>query len=74
MIHVQEIARKKKALKEFVDFPWELYQNDPTGFRSAGNRPGPCWGRTIPFWPTDRTLSSLPMRKAVAAGESPAGL
>ena len=29
MIHVQEIARKKKALKEFVDFPWELYQNDP---------------------------------------------
>ncbi|HHU82487.1 MAG TPA: N-acetyltransferase [Firmicutes bacterium] len=29
MIHVQEIERKKKALKEFVDFPWEIYRNDP---------------------------------------------
>lgn len=28
-IHVEEIERKKSALKEFVDFPWELYRNDP---------------------------------------------
>ena len=29
MIYVQEIPKTKKALKEFVAFPWELYRNDP---------------------------------------------
>ncbi|NLY88727.1 MAG: N-acetyltransferase [Firmicutes bacterium] len=29
MIHVQEIEKKRNTLKEFVDFPWELYRNDP---------------------------------------------